>query len=447
MESELTATPPAMSYSNLIKVGVPQGDLQYITNIPLNGSVFNPQQSIRLALSVPLNSFVDLKRAYIKFRVNNPDTSAGMTLDPSAGAGAFIDTMRIYDGSGGILQETIHYNALVSLINDLSGSQHVQSSGNVLNGCIETPFKAPVSGAGQADIADSTERAVIAKETSKEFIHVPIGEFWNMSRLAPLGFASGISTVELTLPNVNTPVTLNSGVSSFTAWTVSNVSLHLPIIRCGEEFNNSFRQMISSGIPINIHSVGWSNSQQNISSSTTGVVDLTFSSRKRSVKSLVAICRESGDITNYKVDSCGARKSLGISSYAYSLGGVQIPSHRVQINSDDPAATEVYANLEMMQGRLGHTQSGSCINRSNFKQSNDQTAGSKIAYGLDLQAYNGVQSGKNLSGAGVPIVLNATLGASTANAAADAAILVDLYLQYDCIFTLDGVSGVIAKSD
>jgi len=101
----------------------------------------------------------------------------------------------------------------------------------------------------------------------------------------------------------------------------------------------------------------------------------------------------------------------------------------------------------MMQGRLGHTQSGSCINRSNFKQSNDQTAGSKIAYGLDLQAYNGVQSGKNLSGAGVPIVLNATLGASTANAAADAAILVDLYLQYDCIFTLDGVSGVIAKSD
>jgi hypothetical protein len=444
-----------MRYSDLIKVGVPAGDLQYVTNIPLNGSEFSPDQTVRIALSVPINAFVDLKRAYIKFRINNKDTTHRISLDPSAGCAAVINAMRVYDGSGGLLQEINHYNALYSLMSDLSGSQHYQSSLNMLNGNNETPFTAPVSGVGGTGTGDDTTRVLIAGSASADFVHVPMGEFWNMSRLCPLGFASGISTVELSLASANLPFTFNNTVTSITAWTVSNFELHLPIIKCGEEFNNSFRQMISSGIAINIHSVGYSNSQQNISASSTGTVDLTFSSRKRSVKSLVAIIRKNADLSSLVVDSCGARKSCGISSYAFSVGGVQIPSQRTQITSNDAAGTSVYAQLEMMQGRLGHTQSGTCCNRDNFRAADDVASGSKIAYGVDLQCYDGVQSGKNLSGAGVPIVLNAVLGTGTTNitsgtasgSAASGAALVDLYTQFDCIYTLDGVSGVLSKSE
>ena len=95
---------------------------------------------------------------------------------------------------------------------------------------------------------------------------------------------------------------------------------------------------------------------------------------------------------------------------------------------------------------LGNIYTGTCITQDNFIAANDTTTSSKIAYGLDLESYghSDVQSGKNLANQGLPIVFNATQDATNFTSALPG--IIDTFLMYDVIYTLDGVSGTISAS-
>ena len=100
-------------------------------------------------------------------------------------------------------------------------------------------------------------------------------------RLCPFGFATGTAYVEITLPSENMPFIVDSDEASTPSWTISEVELHVPVLRMSAEFNNSFRQLLASGLPINWHSQSFHNVQTNIASGTTGSTTLTMSTRKR----------------------------------------------------------------------------------------------------------------------------------------------------------------------
>ena len=456
---DLTEVPSVLRYSDILKVGSPLADLQYHTLIPTNGNTFSPQQQIRLAFNVPTDSFCNLKGAYLKFQVNNTTASAtGATtpgkiaLDPQAGIGAIIDTWRIHSGTGALIEEIQHYNAIYALMSNLTPPQHTQSSLNIQDGASESALtQQSVCGAGSNAVVDETSRVSILRTKSKTFTHIPMSGFFQSDRLCPLGFATGTAYVEITLPSASTPFISDSDEASAISWTISNIELHVPVLRMSAEFNNSFRQLLASGLPINWHSQSFHNVQTNVASGTTGSTTLTMATRKRSVKSVITLFRKSADLTDDNVDSVSARKSLGITEYNYTIGGLRMPSKNVVIKNtaDNVDLGEVYANLVGCLSNLGNIYSATGMNRDTFIVADETgTVASKVAYALDLEAYghSDVQSGKNLANQGLPLVFEANLGSGNANQAATSDILVDCYLLHDVVFSLDGVSGNITAN-
>ena len=431
---DLTEVPSVLRYSDILKVGSPLADLQYHTLIPSNGNTYSPQQQIRIPLNVPTDSFCNLKGAYIKFKVNNTTASAtGATtpgkiaLDPFAGVGAIIDTWRIHSGTGALIEEIQHYNAIYALMTSLTPPAHTQSS------------------------FDESARVSILRTKSKTFTHVPMSGLFQSDRLCPFGFASGTAYIEITLPQAGTPFIADNDEASAVSWTISNVELHVPVLRMSAEFNNSFRGLLASGLPINWHSSSFHNVQTNIASGSTGNTTLTMATRKRSVKSVITMFRKSSDTNDQKVDSVSARKSLGISEFNYQIGGLKLPSKNIAIanTADNVDLGEVYANLVGCLSNIGNIYSSTAMNVDTFIVADETgVVASKVAYALDLESYgsSSVQSGKNLANQGLPLVFEANLGTGTANMASSADVLVDCFLLHDVVYSLNGIDGNITAN-
>ena len=441
----MSETPSVLRYSDILKVGTPIADMNYHRMIPSNGSTFSPNQTIRLPFNVPVDAFVNLKGAYLKLTVNNTATGTNdaVRLDPSAGVASFIDTWRIVSGTGGLLEEVIHYNAIYSLMADMTGIQHSMSTLALTDGSIQQlsgntgSATMPISGATATVVAGATN---IAKEASFTAVHIPMSGLFQTDRLIPLGFANGTSYVEIVLPTANFPLASDhaSFAPSAHTWTITDVELHVPVLRMGAEFNASFRELLASGMPISWHGQSYTN-VQSVVNSTGGASSqntITLASRKRSVKSIFGIFRLQSDLTSIDADSASARQGAGVTQWSWEIGGIQYPVAPCQASATNLG--ETYANLIRCLNNLGNSYAGTKFNRATFLQSN---AVSKIAYGIDLESYghSDVQSGKNLSGQGLPIVFRPTV-----TTGADQ--LFDCFLQHDVVYTLDGVSGTITAS-
>lgn len=456
-QEDLSETPSVLRYSEILKVGTPLADLQYNTFIPSNGSTFKADQSIRLPFNCPTDSFLNLKGAYIKFKIKNVSVGADeIGLDPQAGGAGVIDTFRVISGTGALLEEVVHYNAIYALMNSMVPTTHTHSSNNLQEGTSTAPLSVKSQVAG----AEGNTCQVISQGKTFTCTHVPMSGFFNCDRLAPLGFTNGTSYVELQLSAQNTAFRrLAASAVGDIDWEISEVEMVCPVLRMGAEFNASFRQILASGIPINWHSTSYHNVQTSVSSGSSGSITLTTASRKRSVKSVITMFRKQADLTDKVVDSVSCRRSLGLTEYSYTLGGLKMPSKSIKVAGvgagqvgpvslyDNRDVGEAYANLVMCLSNLGNVYSGTAMNADNFYLS-DNVGASKIAYGLDLEAYghSNVQSGKNLAGQGLPLVFECTLPTGNTNIASSAAVLCDQFLLYDVVYTLDGVSGTITAN-
>ena len=441
----LTETPSVLRYSDILKVGTPIADMNYHRFIPSNGATFSANQSIRIPFNVPVNSFLNLKGAYLKMTINNLNSGSNdeVRLDPQAGVASFIDTWRIVSGTGGLLEEVIHYNAIYALMTDLTGQQHTLSTLALMDGSIEqgaattTMAQLPTSGATEAAITGACQ---IAASGSRTCCHTPMSGLFQTDRLIPAGFANGTMYVEIVLPTANFPLASDHANPTATTldWSITNVELHCPVLRMGAEFNASFRELLASGMPISWHGQSYTN-VQSVVSSTGGASSqstITLASRKRSVKSIFNIFRLQSDLTSNAADGASARQGAGITQWSLEVGGIQYPVAPCQQSTTNVG--ETYANLVRCLNNLGNSYAGTNMNRSTFLATN---AVSKIAYGIDLESYghSDVQSGKNLSGQGLPIVFRPTITTSADQ-------LLDCFLLHDVVYTLDGVSGTISAS-
>ena len=462
----LSETPSVLRYSDMIKVGTPIADTQIHTLIPSNGGTFQPNQQIRIPFNIPTDSFANLKGAYINYTINNTTKDAAnadkpLFLDPVVGGASIIDTWRVVSGTGALLEEIQHYSVIYGLCADMVSEDHRTSHLSVMERSANAPTLQSGLSQGITDGAVLTgtrpNNSIVAGGNVR-ITHKPMSGLFNADRLAPLGFATGTSYVEITLPDVNNPFAVDKALNTASAitpsWTISNVELVLPVLRMGSEFNSSFRQLLSAGVPINWHSTSYHNVQSSLSNGI-GQITNTVSARKRSVKSIMSCIRKTADLTNKLVDSNTARRSCGVVQWNYEVGGIQYPAKDIKQNK--PLALtagsrnmgESFAQLQNCFANLGNIYTGTCITQDNFISANDNTTSSKISYGLDLESYghSDVQSGKNLANQGLPIVFNATLDSATSFlATATNTGLVDTFLMYDVIYTLDGVSGTISAS-
>jgi len=454
MEDNST-TPIEMRLSEVPGMPSPDMELSYVTAIPMNGATFTENQEVRIGLNVPTDCFVDLKRAYLKFKVNNTSAHA-VYLDPLVGGAAVIDNWRVIGGTGALLEEVIHYNTMYAAMNANKNIDVVSTVNHISEGAAKRPGKAePIDGNGTADLT-GVGLTQLTNAESRVITHRPQSAFFNADRYMPLGYSQGLTYVSITLAQNATPFMKQSGATTTTTYSCSEWELHLPILKPGPEFANMFRSAMSSGVPIQIHSVGIQNTQQAIPGSTTGENTLTFSTRKRSVKSLVNALRLNSTITNEKLNSVSGFANCDISEYNYSVGGMRIPAQRIKVQTavDGKDAGELLANQQLALGHYSSDLRGICAIDARHNADpvetyliTDEVAtdeGGKALFSLDLESYNAAFAGKNLAGQGLPLIFHAQTGSKGIQATG--AVLCDLYVIHDVVYVLDGVTGTFTAN-
>lgn len=440
-------TPSEMRLSEVPGMPSPAMDLTYTTSIPINGNTFTENQEIRIAMQCPTNGFVDLKRAYLKYKINNTGAGAAF-LDPLAGGAAVIDTLRITGGNGALLEEIVHYNALYAIMNANKNKDVVSSVHNVYEGASTEPGVALKVKANNTD-AEMAGCTSISTAQSRVITHRPQSAFFNADRYMPLGYSQGLVNLSLTLAQNSTVFIIsNEQTANDAAYSISDVELHLPILQPGPEFAAMFRSAMSSGVPIQIHSVGIQNTQQALATAATGPQTLTFSTRKRSVKSVMVAMRPSANLTVDERASVSGFVNASCTAYNFSIGGMRLPASQIKvetlINGRDQG--ELLANTQLALGHFSSDLRGiSCVHNDvqtyTPEAAEHDTVCSKCVFALDLESYNAAFAGKNLSGAGLPLVLHATVDGTT-GAQKNGALLLDLYIIHDVVYVMDG-NGII----
>lgn len=442
------SVPKALNYSDVMEAGQPTGDFQVIKNLPNNGGTFAPQSTVNFAINVPVNSFADMSRAYFKFTVKNTGSSEDLYFDKSTGGAGIIDTLKVISPTGGVISEIQHYNALVAMLNDYTSPGHVDGFLNVAEGCSKSPLGllpcADPAGYAAADIpGEAPSRQKVAVSNQVSVCHVPHGGIFNCERYLPLGFINGQVQIQLQLTSLNAGLWAEKTKPS--TWTSEGWELHIPIVRTPEDFNTNLRQLMASGVNLNIHMTDWTNNQATISSGTVGSASILLANRKRSVNAVFTCLRRSDQMNDIDVETASARRTCGITSYQYSIAGVDMPSAPITGGATD--RSEYMVNTQMALGKLGYNTSSSVATTDNYYNGTDTTGGSLVVYALDLEAYKGVLSGKNLSSA-MPLIFKPTLkDDSTANVAKTVSVILDCYSHFDSMLTLSGVTGALTVSN
>ena len=446
---EQTQTPFEMRLSDVPSVPSPPLNLTYATCIPSNGAVFTQSQQVRLPINAPAESFVDLKRAYMKFTIKNT-SGEKQYLDPVIGGATVIDTWRVVGGTGALLEEVQHYNAYYAMlkINDnhsVSSSLRHEMEGAATNSCLDLNC---ITGTAEAALG-ATGLTALANGDSRTITHRPASAFLNMDRYAPLGFCQGITYIDITLCSKEMAMICASD-NAGSGYEVSNFELHIPVLQPGPEFAGMFRSAMASGVPIQIHSVGVQNTQQTITSAVGGSETLTFSTRKRSVKSLVAAVRQNAALTKDLAPSVSCFLNAGITQYNWAVGGLRIPAQLIACSTSDKG--ELIANTQQALGYYNSDLRGvDCISALEdakpvslyYRSLSDDIAGknSKCFFAIDLESYNASYAGKNLAGQGLPLVLHAQTGTGIQSVSA---AIVDTFVIHDQMFVLEGQTGVMS---
>jgi len=453
-------TPSVLRYSDQIPQMSPQMDLQYVTLIPSNGGTFGPNNEIRLPINVPADSFCDMKKAYLKFKVTMAGTVAANSvnhIDPYAGGAQFISTFRVVSGTGALLSETQHYDALVAIMRMYENSDVLATRRAVTEGTTQTPATCRVvSKKDGRPVAEITgQQSIALGNASRVFCHEPIDPVFNADKLMPFGYTQGTTYVSLQLNTLNGGLCQASdATNAATGWTISEVELIMPVLRPGPEFANNFRTLIQSGLPINIHSVGFQNSQQNLAENATGMETITFSTRKRSVKSVMTALRINELLSDGKCNSASGFKTNDAIDFQYSIGGKRMPAAPIKV-SGETNGYDAGSLLNNTLQALGHYNSNlrgfsGDVNIGNgiYIQggAGDKNNSSKCVFALDLETYGEGLNGVNLAGQGLPLVLHLNSGGDAGRASTESALIADLYVVHDVIFTLDGVSGTMSAS-
>ena len=457
MESDNSTTPMEMRLSEVPGLPSPELDLSYSTAIPMNGSTFTENQEVRIGLNVPQDCFVDLKRAYLKYKLNNTGDGACF-LDPVIGGVSVIDNWRVIGGTGALLEEVIHYNTFYAVMNSYKNKDVVSTVHNIMEGASKNPAVGLKTNANNTN-AECAGMISITNGQSRVITHRPQSAFFNADRYMPLGYTQGLTYISLTLAQNGTAFIIsNENAANGSSYSISEVELHLPILKPGPEFASMFRSAMSSGVPIQIHSVGVQNTQQAMPNGATGEQTLTFSTRKRSVKSLVNVLRPSANLTVDERNSVSGFVNADTTEYNFSVGGVRIPAQRikVQANINGIDMGELLANTQLALGHYSSDLRGICSihttadmssggNEEYLNDSEHDSKCGKAVFALDLESYNSAFAGKNLAGQGLPLVYHATVG-GTEGAQANGALLLDLYVIHDVVYVLDGMTGVITAN-
>ena len=422
---DASQTPSVLQYSSIKPMANPPSALTHVRLIPSTGETYTPGQNIRIPIALPQDSLADMNRAFITYKIKNT-SGAGATayFDPQVGGASVIDIFRVVSGTGSLLDEIIQYSNYCSALYTHDGDQHVKTIRNIYLGVSNNPIESNsigTKGSASATVTNPIDaagkREFLEHDGSRHITHYPYSSVFKADKLLPFSFAQGVSYVDMTLCQAESAFCFSDAFSGTPKWEISDVKLHVPILQLPSDFASSFRQLLASGIPVQVHSIAAQNTQQS-KASGGGAIVATFASRKRSVKSLLLTTRVATDITSMYADSMSCRRSLGVTQWDFTVGGVRMPSTQIELGKDKQGETLAHAN-----NAIGHnsTLNGMCAQDENYYLTDNLivtvagTIASANATTLTLGLANSsVAAGQRVVGDGIAAGTRVTAVSSTA---------------------------------
>jgi len=288
-----------------------------------------------------------------------------------------------------------------------------------------------------------------------------LGIFSWCQRFIPLQFlAPGGIDIELTLARPQDVLrTLASDVDYVPVYSISAVEFCATLVQFDSEFEARFRQIMQMGV--SMHTIGVENYA---SIWTTGVFNAPINARKKSIKSIFIVIRDTNVVNS--TDGVAYRiahraNPMGTGRYQFRIGPILHPAQPV--SSPEVAWAELQKALGNLMSDI--TTTGGIITKTSYTvgnaQQNEVLSGAadvlpfilgKGAFGIDLDSFGPqpggltyLEQGTNTASLNLPITFEANFTGIPSAGPPAGQFLVNAFVMFDEVLTLLP-SGLISVS-
>ena len=318
-------------------------------------------------------TFLDPQQSYLKYTVNNNDTTYTLSFDN--GAWSPINRIDIFHGSN-LLESIQQANVLYSFLYDFetNASQRVGLSNiSGTNGQVAYPRQG--LGIPVASSATVPSGVTVAIPVLSGVIGMCLDKYLPVCALAD------DIRIEITWETQNQGMVYNTAGS---AWSISGVELELTYI----ELQDESLAIVNSESPLNgtifLHGNSWRHYVSTLPTGTSGVYSTLVPSRQASLKSLVCCPRRATEIASATSYSISSRINPNISSYSWRIGSSIIPAKNIQlINSNKTIMSfcEAYMEIQKMFHSMNHPEFAGCFPFAHYNVADNATADTTVGGG------------------------------------------------------------------
>ena len=424
----------------------------YRTSIPAtNAQSWAPgSQIIAYIPSGRRNTYLDAKSSYIRFSVQNVDSTAGNNIAFDNNGYSIFNRFDCYHG-GNLLESIQQANVLLTYVLEMQLNQSQRFGLSTSYGMDPT-----VNRAG-ATIAPSAVRTCC--------MPIPSGVFGMFAdkALIPICRLNDDIRWEITLESlsagmVNLKTTTNN-------WKVISFELELVFVELSDEGESIVQSVAPINDPLFLHGTSFRHFQANYATSTTGQSSILVPARFSSIKQLAVLPRPTTSTTAANLPSISNRICPNWDSINWRIGSAIVPNKLVYLNNSNNTGALAEAFMELLRSwhAINAPDGCSSLTSSNYNVSDTAyqsgvtkgqttaiTSGSVaaadwlpgFAYAQELEIYaqkSGVLC-QGLNSLGQQIFFECS--GSTANAT-DSYVL-NFYAWYDHILIIDPTTGIMS---
>lgn len=438
-----TAIPESLRYSKGLKMLGPGHTVGVRKYFPESGiSNFNTSNRvIRIPISAP-NGFMDTNRSAINCKVSpvltggNASAAGNVFFDNSAYS--LIDTLRILDSNGTVLEEIQNYGIIMNRLMDANLPYTKRTKEGTYAGFNKSTGSAdPFAGTNQISLCSYTAASPAVVTNSSTYLSIPLvgSGVLNMTSeahagglLMPLALIQGIVIEIQLVANAFEAFSLTGDLATpALSFTVDNVSFDATIIEFDQSLIAQMKQQIAaSGGSVFVSSYTY---HGQTTSQASASLTLQMNERAKSIKSIFAIPRLTSQTTNafQNITASPAPTNNGTVNAYLLIGSKQFPNQPYNY---------YHECFKAFKDACGGGLDG--IIDAQVYESNAVTMGAtqgRFTLGWDLEAVHArdlIEAGVDNSTSSIPISVNFTYNDATAKTIVLASH-VDMIIQVDIL--------------
>jgi hypothetical protein len=356
--------------------------------------------TIRINIGTAPAQYLLTSSTVLKFSVKN---AVAYNLDGSAGASAFIETLRVYHGAN-MLEEVTGMGRLCSILNDVTRTPGEQGSiGSLTAGqsgiepaAATTPSAAEVNAIARVcKLVRTPAPDGLGAATRTFTIPLVSGVIGSLARQAfPLTAATAADLrVEIVLAAEKNPVQNSSGTDP--EWTASDFSIITDILELSPE--SEALVVASTGGQFQMNTQSYRQSTAVVAEDNTrSSILLPF--RFSSMNSIL-LAHYKQTVTNSFTNAYTSRSRANLTDYYFRIGNSHVPANPVALGAVGVLPAEGFVNLlKAFHINVGNIQIGNSCTSGNFNKAEPTTTHGTFCIAQELEAFGPGSSSKVESG-------------------------------------------------